>query len=621
MSDSTDKDIVQITQSYIQEANEARRNRLDLNTTNYDVYHMRQDFSHKKAGQSREFLAKQQMSVEQISSFIGQALADINDWFLVEDLPGSEDPAITTAQVESIISNQLDKVGVLAFVNDSMKLGLLGSLMICKVGGRFSKKNIFYTEQKLSLRGLKKVLKREEKEVWNLDLSLVRQQDYYPDPSGRGLYELQNIYIDYHELMKLSEGPNAIYDKSIVEILTADGDDELQKEHKARETKQNPTTDYYRKTIKLTEGWGTIVDRDGNVLHENCTWTVANDRFLIAKPESNPLWHGESPFVVCPIIRVPHSVWHRALMDAPTKHNIAMNEIYNLILDSGMMSTFGIKQLRTDWLEDIGQVSNGIYPGMTLEVNSNCPPGMKVVERVDTSSLSSESLSVYNLTNAEFQQSSLTNDLRMGILPARQVKATEVVEASQSITSVFTGVAKAIEQDYIQPVLRKAWMNIAQNIASMDSEELGAAIGREKAQQLQSMGPEELFAKTANNLSFKVFGVSRTLNKVKDFRKLTSLLQTISGSEVLVEEFIKKYDFGLLLEQIMKSLDINMDQIKLDEEAQALNQMQQEQAPVQGMPDLQSQIPQASSGALNDTVQSLIPRTDFPPSPVSGLRN
>jgi hypothetical protein len=308
-------------------------------------------------------------------------------------------------------------------------------------------------------------------------------------------------------------------------------------------------------------------------------------------------------------------------MDAPTKHNIAMNEIYNLILDSGMMSTFGIKQLRTDWLEDIGQVSNGIYPGMTLEVNSNCPPGMKVVERVDTSSLSSESLSVYNLTNAEFQQSSLTNDLRMGILPARQVKATEVVEASQSITSVFTGVAKAIEQDYIQPVLRKAWMNIAQNIASMDSEELGAAIGREKAQQLQSMGPEELFAKTANNLSFKVFGVSRTLNKVKDFRKLTSLLQTISGSEVLVEEFIKKYDFGLLLEQIMKSLDINMDQIKLDEEAQALNQMQQEQAPVQGMPDLQSQIPQASSGALNDTVQSLIPRTDFPPSPVSGLRN
>ena len=66
------------------EADEAKSNRMHLNRDNFDMYHLRHDFSHKEEGQSTEVLSKQDMAVEQISSFFQQALVDIGEWFKVE---------------------------------------------------------------------------------------------------------------------------------------------------------------------------------------------------------------------------------------------------------------------------------------------------------------------------------------------------------------------------------------------------------------------------------------------------------------------------------------------------------------------------------------------------------
>jgi hypothetical protein len=123
-----------------------------------------------------------------------------------------------------------------------------------------------------------------------------------------------------------------------------------------------------------------------------------------------------------------------------------------------------------------------------------------------------------------------------------------------------------------------------------------------------------------------VFGVSQTLNKQKDFRKLTALLQTIGSSEVLVEAFIKKYSFEKLLGEIIRSLDVDTSRIEQDELDQMMMQlgpqmMDQGASQLGAQPNMQSQIPQAATGPENpDIVQSNIPRTSFPPSPaVKGM--
>lgn len=618
--DVKDSTIISCLTNFRKESSEARLDRMERNKINYESYHLRQDWSYKIKGQSREFLPKMSMAVEQAANFLQQGLTDVGEWYRVEPMPGLPEDLMNVKPkvIYNLLSNQLVKTGFMNKVGDAAKLGLLGSLMIAKVGGKYVSKPKYVAKNEIKGGKYKKILERLEDKAWQLDISLVRQEDYYPDPTGRGLYEMQDIYMDYHEVEKLAK--DGMYDLDEVkklqgQLASAGADKELDK---SRETGLNTTYHGYRKQIKVTEIWGTILDEQGNIVCENVVTTVANDQFVIQKPTPNPNWHQESPYVVCPIVSVPHSVWGRALMDAPAMLNRAINELFNLSLDGGMMSVHGIKQIRKHWLDDESQVTDGIPAGTTLAVNSSCPPGAKVLEDVSTATVPPDGLNVLNILNQEFNVSALTNDLRMGVASFRAVKATEVVEASQTITSMFSGMAKNIEGEdnsgFITPILQKAWKVIAQNIDDLDSNEVKALIGEKEAAKLLAMGNEELFASTVQGCKFRTFGISATLNKQKDFTKLTALLQTVGSSEVLTEAFLQKYDFTKFLNEIMKSLDINPYKIEADKaDGGDLNPAQPAN---QGIPDLQSQIPQA--GAANNqgdlAAESSIPTTNFPSS-------
>lgn len=624
MAEDVEKVVVKVTQSYMREAYEAKRDRMRLNRLNYDIFHHKQDYSHKKPGQSQEFLPKQQMAVEQMSNFVTQGLIDMGQWFSVERLPGAKGQLINTDDIYYLLQRGLEQTHFMSFVGDAIKTGALASLMIAKVHGRRVPRTMFSTTSELDESGIRQVkLFKEEMDSWQLKIDLIRPEDFYPDPTGSGLYVCQNMWLDKSEVLAMCEGEDPMYDKAKVEGLTSFAYDQYydQRDTKNRETDQSSTYSDYRFRVKLTECWGDIIEPStGKILYKNVTWTVANDTVLISPPKPNPFWHGKKPFVVSPITRVPFSVWHRAPMDGATRHNIAMNELYNLMVDAGMMSVFGIKQIRTDWLEDDREVADGVRPGQTLRVSASCPPGGQVIERVDEGALSPEALNMFNLINSEFAQAAMTNDLRLGSMPSRAVKATEVVEASQSITAMFAGIAKSIESEFIQPILDLSWQTIMQNADDFDSDEIAAMLGTEIANQMVTLSPEERFAQTSQGHKFKVFGVSQTLNKQKDFRKLTSLLQTIGSSEVLVEAFIKNYSFEKLLGEIIRSLDVEPGRIEQDQIDQALmamgpELMSQGAAQPGMMPDMQSQIPQAATGPLNpDVVQQGIPRTEFPGS-------
>lgn len=599
-TDADDAQIIRCTYSYREEAYTAKRDRMVQNRLNWDTYNLKGDFSHKKRGQSREFLPKQALAVEQISSFFHQAMLDAGDWWSADYAPGIKDLKIKPFEIQRLTQRQLEKTRFDEKVEDLLKAGLVESLCIAKVHGEYVKKPMFYTKSQLGEDDkLKHTLYRAEKRVWQGKIDLVRAEDFFPDPTGDGLYLGQQIEMDLSALKELATGPNAIYDIDVVNKITGGFEDMEQVARKARETAQNQTFTSYRKRVRLWEFWGTIIDpASGEVLHKDVTWTVANDRYLIQRPRPYPFWHGSHPFVFVPIIRTPRAVWHKALMDAPTMLNIAQNEAFNLALDAGIMAAFGIRQLRTSWLADETKVSDGIPPGETLEVNELCPPGQKVLETVQTGTLSPEFFQMYNILGNEFNQAAITNDLRMGQMPSRAVKATEVVEASQSITSMFTGISRILEQNLIVSILEKYWPTMCQNMDDLDTEEVIGLLGKDRAIEIAAMSPEERFKETANGVKFKVSGVSQLLNKMKDFKKLTSLLQTIATSNPLMESFIKKYDMGHLLTEIMKSLDIDVEKLEVDAVEQAAMAQPQQQAGVPGMgaptPDMQSQIPQVA---------------------------
>lgn len=638
-ADATDGKIIKYSETCIQENREARRLRLEQNRINWDVYHLNQDFSHKRAGQSREFLPKQAMAVEQITEFFQQGIMDLDDWWRCDYSPGADPQKmpLTNIEIKKLTDHYSDKLdggdGLLPKVGDSIKSGLLSSVIIIKVHGGIKNKPFYTFENKVKGTNsagnpvLEPVIKRGFKDAWELEIDLLQPFEYGQDPAGKGLYEFQEIFLDWHEAIALSTGPNKIYDRSVLDSLGNEMAEEYRlKLERSRETNQ-PIPYQDRKKIKIVEFWGNVIDTDtGELLHENVVWTIANDRWVIQKPTPNPFWHGESPFVTAPILRVPNSVWHKALMDSPTKLNLAANELYNLMLDDGMMSAYGIKQYRPDWLADDSSVSEGIYPGQSLAITSDCPPGAKVVERVDTSSGSGDSLSVFNLLNAEFNQAALTNDLRMGVMPNRAVKATEVVEASNSINSIFTGLAKVLEQAFMEKMLTKVWKVVLQNADNLDSAEMQALFGKDRAREIAAISAQQRFVDCIEGTDFKVFGVSKTLAKSKEFKKLMSLMQTVFANPLLTQEFTSKYSPQKLLSDIMDSLDINVEKLTMTPEEQQATMMRMQMAQQQqmqlkaggnipangpgGTQGDQSQIHQATTGPTNISPEGLLPSTN-----------
>lgn len=620
-----DKELISWITACREEAAAAKVDRMQANRSNFDMFHLRHDFSHKEEGQSTEILSKQSLAVESIRSFFQQALVDIGDWWNAEArYPDTEQAmAVRPAEITKLTNFFLENGMYFSHVGNSIQSALLGSLAISKVYGCEVKKPKFIVSTKGKGKKAKKVIEKVDDCSWELRFEVIRAENYYPDPTGAGLYEIEDMWLDYSEVLELAESDEdyePIYDLAAVKRLSRTSVTEtIENFRKAQETGQNSTVESIRPKVKLTEYWGNVLDKTtGEIIYENYVITVANDTEIL-RCDPNPLWHQKRPYNAAPLLEVANSVWHRALMDAPSAHNRALIEMYNLLVDAGMRQVHAVSQLRKDWLDNPAQVSDGIAPGQALMVNSLCPPGGKVMESLTQVQIPPDAFNIYNIMNQEFNASALTSDLRQGVMPFRAVKATEVVEASQSITSVFQGIAKNFEIKKSQKELELAWMTTAQNWDKIDKEIFKSLFGAQRGEELAALDPEDVFASTVNGMKFRVYGISLTLSKAQDFRKLTTLLQTIAGSPQLMEEFLKKYDLGKTLGEIMTSL--NIDKYKLEIPKAVQNTMAPpDQGQPEGAPDQMSQVPQAGAGSLADIfgggqAATGLPQTQFPGSP------
>ena len=175
----------------------AKRKRMDMNRQNFDCFHLNGNWDHKMKGQSREFLPKQQVAVEQITNFLAQGLVDIGTWFRITRDQGDESPVISQEAMQKLLSDQLNKNDFIDFMDDSLKSGLLGSLMIAKVGGRMANTYRYTAEESQTEDGMTKTeLKRLSKGAWRLKLGLVRHENFHIDPTGDGLFLVEDIEMD-----------------------------------------------------------------------------------------------------------------------------------------------------------------------------------------------------------------------------------------------------------------------------------------------------------------------------------------------------------------------------------------------------------------------------------------
>lgn len=577
-------EIVQAVNAFYSEAERSKAYRLNRNRTNRDAFLGYQDFSDKIPGQSTEFIPKTGTAVEQFSSWFKRSTMQISgDWYEVKVPPfmpgfsGAAVKALTDLFLDDCLTNDQKRSNFSTILADAGRLGALESLIIFKIGGNI----LPYGNQ-------------DGGPVWKLRIDLIPFEQYYADPSGAGLYEIHEFECDLWTVQQRAQ--EGLYDPAEVAKLT----ESMRLNHQrgdrraAGKAQTESTPPSIRKKITIREFWGTMLDKDGNVIMHNAVCAVANGTHLIRPLAPNPYMHGSSPFVCCPIIRVPFSEHHKAIFDDASTLNFAINDLYNLIIDGAIGSVWGTRQLRHSYLEDPDQISDGIPQGETLVVSANLPPGEKVLENIAESAIPPEAFSVLEILNREFTSAALTSELRLGMTPQKDVKATEIVQIDQGISQVLDGIAGDLEKNLIEPTLRKIILLIAQFADKANPIAIANVLGPIQAQQYLSWSPEQRVAMTCAD-GVKVRGLSAVLERVRNFQKLMALLQVVTTNPLFMQSFFMKYSPDALLRYIMKVLQLDPTDFQRAGK-EGMEEMQRDMAGMQMMQQMMAGPPQPQPG-------------------------
>jgi len=575
-----DRDTISFSNSAIEEAREATRERRRQNEENLLAYRGEQDWGEKLDDQSQETLPDFPVSVDQQVATLQRATTDTDDWFTVDDV-GWAQSLLAPQDCHGLMSLYLSNLwfpgdypstyyDIQQFIGDAYRNGILESIVTCKVRpvrvykriprlkvGKPLKDDIDVDVTELSGPD---VLEWVDDEETRIDLSLIGFEDYFQDPTlarnwvchefDRTLWELKSI---------------PTYDQTAVKAIESKIDEDAES-YRRRRTGM-PTLKSRKGKIRVREFWGNLPDaKNGGLRIRNAKWVQCGE-YLFQKPGPNPRWDGFRPILSKPLNGIPLSTVHKALADHAVPMWRFRNELISLMMDGAIRSAWGIYQMRDDMLKHPDEVEAGLPQAYTGTIKNTEPIGKKFLERVDEGEVPNYAMQMLNIVDAQFQIAMATPDLKLGQLPPKEVRATEIVEAMAASGSLFEAYAARFEQ-FLESIFQLVWNTILQGVDNWVTPDIVQILGPEKALEMQRLGPAKRFM-MLREVKFTIRGLRAVASKNRLFNKLAGLAQILAADPDLKAAYQKKYSLERLVELMGRNSGVVMRTLELTEDEQA----------------------------------------------------
>ena len=553
--------IVSLLEGYKQEAQDARRSgpngRDDVWESNWDLYWGRMDYADKADWQSTEVMPEAPQFVDRWAAAMREALTQRQDWYVVEDPTDTEGDLVPHVQrfVDMLLAHagktpDGHTTGFETVFEDLMKLGAIMA----------TSATVTWQAGQGPGGGHVAVEATDPRNVWI-------------DHTGRGLYRLRSYELDKHELMRRARQVDA----NGVPLYRPEAVAELERQERFEFREQGETssghaqeTSSRRKPVALDEWLVTLVDEDGSTLAENSLIVVANDRVIVRGPEPNPFWHGMDWVVLAPMISVPFSVYGRSYMEDWSSVARSFIEMTNLILDGTFTSAMNAYAMSPQMLEDPTQLTEGVTPNQVFLLEDGRAP-QDFMRELDLGSLPPEAVRVWEGLKQEMREGAKLSEIALGQVPPKgDITATEVSAVQQSSSSLVRSMARTIESRLLEPVLDMIWQTGLQHVDFSDPR-VQRELGPETAQMLLSRRQEF----RDRDVRFQVRGISALVDRQQKLQNMLAAINTIGSSDVLLQEFSRKFDFGRVLDHLMTLYGIDTLQLEPTERERRLREVVQ----------------------------------------------
>lgn len=284
------------------------------------------------------------------------------------------------------------------------------------------------------------------------------------------------------------------------------------------------------RNVFIQEYWGDVWTSDGKLVARNCTFAIANKKYLIKKPRTNRLPDKLPPFIISPVIRKPFSVWHQNFTEVVSGLQIMMTELMNLMLDANLFSSAKAFEVDIDQVYDPLEFIQGIAPGKTFKKRGGGFQTAPMIREVSVGQVAQQSLSIFQALDREFQNGVGLNEFAMPTSASRsRTTATEVLEKSQSATTFMEEIARTVEENVFEPLLEKVFHYVIEYMLSFDDPYTMELFGAEDASKLAILMRNPTFRSAMHKapLKFRARGLSASVGKLREIEKLASLAKML----------------------------------------------------------------------------------------------
>jgi hypothetical protein len=402
-----------------------------------------------------------------------------------------------------------------------------------------------------------------------------------PDAVSRqpqsGMYWIHQEYMPYHLLKEWERegrfvnigdfGPAGSWGQS--------QDPNLSETEIARRKAMVWSKSTYQKAALTSEFWGTVLDRRGEMLLPNASFTTAGGR-VIGLPKVSPYptlrWPGIG-FSALPhllrfdgrgLIQGIKSLWY-LMCNLMSLHADHLNWMVNPMIEVDVQSL-------------VDQRDVDVYPGKIWQTHGSAQ-GQQVVRATDIKSQVGEAIAILNFYDQRHQDGGLMDYSAMGAPGYRaEVTAREAAQNLDQSMTIVGSMGKNLEDGALNAILAGA-ETVAINITY---EELAMLMGPEVADQYRvPVSPEfptglNLPQLTTGN--FRVAGISALMKDAEIWRNIRDVILPMSENP-LFQPYLKPYSICLSTE---KRLQLQNENVFVDQDTadrvDTAQQVQQEAA-------------------------------------------
>jgi hypothetical protein len=520
------------------EAEDATRERRNAADELWNLYQNRQDYTKKKDWQSKVFVPKVFMSVEQATALVKRAIMSPRRLFKITPInPDDETAKEAQTDVDRVLKRALKESNFATSYAETMKESFIVGLGVPKL---------------LWERGLKFVSVPTSK--------FYRDPDWKSGSSEPPKYDIEEKEMDLAELKDMAKRINADSGKNVYNIAEINKIKEDQRDV-AKETEERVRrglSDHNKtdKRVKVLEFWGSIVDKKNNTVKKNQLRVIANEKYRI-RSQDNPFDHQKAPYLpVTPIIYPHRGAWGVSLVEPIVKMQYAFNNIINLAIDNLNFSINKVFEYQPSNLLNPKSLTQ-LYPGKLVAKHTSA----EAVREVRTTGLSQDSFMVMELLQRETEKGTAITEFLMGTT-GKSKTATEAELKTAQAQGLFDTIARDIETNSLAPLIEMCF-------------ELLIQFG---------IIPEEL----RGRYKFDVGGLSLLLVKREQLQNIKEVLALALQSQTVtsmtnIRELYSKYLNFLNLEDVLaeEGQGPNLDQQQLIEQ----QSREQAQKQVAGMSD------------------------------------